>query len=107
MFPSFVPDKARPLATRPFLIPSILAVCLTGTIFPSGKLNTLIFGAANLYLAAQIPKATTGSIPQDYMLPIQTLLFVTQWLDFCVLHDPAESSRDQDKEETPKTWWRS
>jgi hypothetical protein len=104
MFPSFVPDKARPLASRPYLIPSIFAVCLAGTVLPPGILNTLTIGAANLYLSAQIPKASSGLIPQDYMLPIQSLLFITQWIDFCVLHSPDEVSRDRDKGKTPKTW---
>lgn len=105
MFPSFVPDKARPLATRPHLIPSIFLVCLVGTVLPPSLANTLSVSAITLYLSAQIPKATSGKFAQDYMLPIQTLLLITQWLDFCVLHLPDEFSRDEDKEKIPKTWW--
>ncbi len=104
MFPSFVPNKARPLALRPHLIPSIFIVCLAGTVLPPGLLNTLSISTSALYLSAQIPKATSGKVPQDYMLPIQALLLITQWLDFCVLHSPDEFSRDKDKEKVPKTW---
>jgi len=105
MFPSFVPDKARPLATRPHLIPSIFLVCLVGTVLPPSLVNTLSVSAITLYLSAQIPKATSGKFAQDYMLPIQALLLITQWVDFCVLHLPDEFSRDEDKERIPKTWW--
>ena len=105
MFPSFVPDKARPLAARHHLIPSIFAVCLAGTVLPPGLLNTLAVSAITFYLSAQIPKATSGKTAQDYMLPIQALLYITQWIDFCVFHSPDEFSRDMDKEKVPKTWW--
>jgi hypothetical protein len=104
MFSSFVPSKARPLAPRPRLIPSIFVVCLAGTVLPPNLLNNLSIGTIALYLSAQIPKATSGRIAQDYMLPIQALLFVTQWVDFCVLHSPDEFSRDKDEKKVPKTW---
>jgi len=104
MFPSFVPDKARPLASRPFLIPSIYAVCLAGTILSPSLLSTISVTAAALYLFAKIPAATSGKIPHDYMLPIQALIFISQWIDFCVIHSPTEFSRDKDKEKVPKTW---
>jgi hypothetical protein len=105
MFPSFVPDKARPLAARHYLIPSIYAVCLAGTILPPSLLNTLSVSSITLYLSAQIPKATSGRVAHDYMLPIQALIFVTHWVDFCVIHSPNEFSRDKDKDKVPKTWW--
>ncbi|PMD36334.1 hypothetical protein L207DRAFT_516028 [Hyaloscypha variabilis F] len=104
MFPSFVPDKARPLARRYHLIPSIFAVCLAGTVLPPNLFNILSVTTSALYLSVQIPAATSGTIPEDYMLPIQALLFITQWVDFCVVHSPAEFSRDKDKEKVPKTW---
>lgn len=104
MFPSFVPDKARPLAARPHLIPSIFIVCLAGTVLPAGPLSTLSIGSIALYLAAQIPKATPGTSPQDYMLPIQALIMILQWADFCVLHSPDEFYRDKDKEKVPQGW---
>jgi hypothetical protein len=78
MFPSFVPEKARPLAARPHLIPSIFVVCLAGSVLPPGLLNTLSIGTIALYLSAQIPKATAGKVPSDYMLPIQAIIFITQ-----------------------------
>jgi hypothetical protein len=92
MFSSFVPSKARPLAPRPRLIPSIFVVCLAGTVLPPNLLNNLSIGTIALYLSAQIPKATSGRIAQDYMLPIQALLFVTQWVDFCVLKNVPEAA---------------
>jgi len=104
MFPSFVPEKARPLASRHHLIPSIFAVCLAGTVLPPNLFNILSVTTSALYLSAQIPAATSGTIPQDYMLPIQALVFITQWADFCVIHSPDEFSRDKDKEKVPKTW---
>jgi hypothetical protein len=78
MFPSFVPDKARPLALRPHLIPSIHLVCLAGCVLPPRLLSTLSVSTIALYLAAQIPKATAGKVPSDYMLPIQALILITQ-----------------------------
>ena len=40
------------------------------------------------------------------MLPIQALIIISQWVDFCVIHSPAEASRDKDKDKDkdPKTW---
>jgi len=105
MFPSFVPDKARPLAARPHLILSIFVVCLAGSVLPPGRLNTLCTTATVLYLSAQIPKATAGKIHEDYMLPIQATLLFIQYLDFFVLHSPDEFSRTKDQEKVPKTWW--
>ena len=104
MFSSFIPSKARPLAPRPHLIPSIFVVCLAGTVLPPSLLNNLSIGTIALYLSAQIPKATSGNIAQDFMLPIQTILCVAQWVDFCVLHSPDEFSRDKDEKKVPKTW---
>jgi hypothetical protein len=105
MFPSFVPDKARPLAARPHLIPSIFVVCLTGSVLPPGQLNTLFTTATALYLSSQIPKATAGQAPRDYMLPIQAALFFFHYFDFIVLHSPVEFSRTKDQGKVPQTRW--
>ncbi|KAE9371052.1 hypothetical protein N431DRAFT_425742 [Stipitochalara longipes BDJ] len=104
MFPSFVPDKARPLASRPHLIPSIYAVCLAGTALPPSFVNIVFVTTAALYLSAQIPAATSGKVPSDYMLPIQALISISQWVDFCVIHSPDEFYRVKDKEKVPQTW---
>ncbi len=93
------------LAPRPHLILSIFVVCLAGTVLPPSLLNNLSIGPMALYLSAQIPKATSGNIAQDYMLPIQAILCVTQWLDFCILHSPDEYYRDKDEKKVPTTWW--
>jgi hypothetical protein len=105
MFPSFVPDKARPLAARPYLIPSIFLACLAGSILRPGPFNSLSITAIGLYLSSQIPKATTGQPPQDYLLPIQAFITIVHWMDFCVLHSPKEFSRVKDKGKIPNAWW--
>lgn len=104
MFPSFVPDKARPLAARPHLIPSIFLTCLAGSVLPTGSFNSLCIGAVALYLSSRISKATSGKPTEDYMLPIQAAILIIQWIDFCVLHSPDDFSRLKDKGKIPTTW---
>ncbi|KAK0113662.1 hypothetical protein ONS96_014518 [Cadophora gregata f. sp. sojae] len=87
MFPdSFVPDKARPLAPRPYLIPSIYLTCVVGSLLPQGKIRALSVTAVLLFLIAQVPRYTTGVLAQDALSPIQATLALLHWLDFFVFH---------------------
>jgi hypothetical protein len=84
MFISFIPDKARPLCARPYLIPSIYLTCIAASLLPEGRVRA-ITGIAGLgFLIAQIPKYTQGSVAEDNLLPIQAGLMLLHWVDFFV-----------------------
>ncbi|PVH88078.1 hypothetical protein DL98DRAFT_648963 [Cadophora sp. DSE1049] len=103
MFPSsFVPDKARPLAPRPYLIPSIYLTCVIGSLLPQGKLRALSVTSVLLYLIAQIPKCTTGVLAQDSLGPIQATLALLHWLDFFVFHSQDDWVRTKDADAPQK-----
>ena len=93
---SFVPDKAHPLASRPYLIPSIYLTCVVGSLLPQGKLRALSVKSALIYLIAQIPKCTTGVLAQDSLGPIQATLVLLHWLDFFVCHSQDDWTRQRD-----------
>lgn len=100
---SFVPDRARPLASRPYLIPSIYLICIFGSLLPQGRARSILVMAALIYLIAQIPKCTSGERASDLFLPIQGTLVLVCWLDFFVLHSPNDFYRLKDKEKPPQT----
>jgi hypothetical protein len=104
MFPSFVPDKARPLAARPYLVPSIYLVCLAGSLLPQGRLRATSVTLLVCSLISQIPKYTTGDVAQDALLPVQATLVFLQFLDHFVLNSENDFSRVKDAGKTPRTW---
>ncbi|KAH8678573.1 membrane bound O-acyl transferase family-domain-containing protein [Tricladium varicosporioides] len=110
MFFDFVPDTARPLAPRPYLIPSIYIVCILGPLLPRSKARSVGVTLAILYLCFQIPKYTYGEKIQDYMFPIQALQAIIGWLDMYIIHSPDEFHLNGEKikvdEKVKKGWWK-
>ncbi|KAH6717988.1 membrane bound O-acyl transferase family-domain-containing protein [Leptodontidium sp. MPI-SDFR-AT-0119] len=100
----FIPDKARPLAPRPHLIPSIYLTCVIGSLLPQGKLRALSVTSVLIYLIAQIPKFTTGVLAQDSLGPIQATLSLLHWLDFFVFHSQNDWVRAKDAGVPRKGW---
>ncbi|CZR63400.1 uncharacterized protein PAC_13297 [Phialocephala subalpina] len=100
---SFVPDRARPLASRPYLIPAIYLTCIFGSLLPQGRARSISVTATLIYLIAPIPKCTTGQRASDLLLPTQGILVLVGWLDFFVLHSPNEFYRLKDKDKPPQT----
>lgn len=103
---SFVPDKARPLHPRPYLIPSIYLTCIAASTLPPGKIRGLLGAGALAFWLIQIPKYTQGSIAEDNLLPIQAGLLLLHWMDFFVLHSPNEFFRLRDPQQgLHQTFW--
>lgn len=102
---SFVPSKARPLAPRPYLVPSIYLTCVFGSFLPPGKVRAGSVALTVGYLIAQIPKATAGDVASDVLTPIQAVLCLAQWFDFYMFHRPDQFYRLSDKEHPPQTLW--
>ena len=90
---SFVPSTAQPLAPRPHLVPSSYLTCIVDSFLPPGIIRSTSVAVAISALIAQMPKATTGDIVPDMLMPIQAILVLMDWLDFYVLHDPSECTR--------------
>lgn len=98
MFSSFVPDKARPPCSRPYLIPLIYLTSMAASLLPAGKIRAISGTAGLLFLCAQVPKCTTGNVAMDNLLPIQAVLVLLHWIDFFVLNSPSEFVRTKDRE---------
>jgi hypothetical protein len=101
MFPSFVPDKARPLCARPYLVPSIYLTCIAASILPPGRIRALTGTAALIYLISRVPDYTEGQAAVDGLLPIQSILVLLHWIDFFILHSPDEFVRVKDQGSNP------
>lgn len=104
MLSSFVPDKARPLAPRPYLIPCIYLTCVLGSLLPQGKLRALSVTSVLIYLIVQIPKATTGELALDSLNPINATLLLLHWFDFFVFHSQDDWKRIEDRGVLRKNW---
>ncbi|KAF4633757.1 hypothetical protein G7Y89_g4360 [Cudoniella acicularis] len=107
MSASILPDKARPLAPQPWLIPSMYLLCISGSLIPEGIVRSASVTLGLMYLALRIPKYTLGEVPQDYLFPIQALQAILHWIDFYVIHSPDDFSRAKDgtSPPPPKTAW--
>jgi hypothetical protein len=109
MFPSLVPDKARPLAPRPYPIPTIYLTCIFGSLLPPGKIRSTSVTLAALWLLKKIPECTSGEVSQDVLAPIQGVLVLVQFLDFFVLNAEEGFEREKDgdrgKEKKGMGWW--
>ncbi|KAL2066309.1 hypothetical protein VTL71DRAFT_2380 [Oculimacula yallundae] len=101
----FVPDKGRPLAPQPHLIPSIYLTCMFGSMLPQGKLRAFSVTSILLYIIAQIPKSTTGDLAQDCLRPMQATFVLLHWLDFFVFNSQDDWSRSEDAG-TPRKGWK-
>lgn len=95
---SFVPSTARPLVPRPHLVPSIYLTCIVGSFLPPGIIRSSTVAIVVTALIAQIPRATTGDIASDVLVPIQATLVLMHWLDFYILHESSEYRRHGDSE---------
>lgn len=103
-FGYFVPDEARPLGPRPYLIPSIYLACVIGSLLPQGTLRAFFVTSVLVYLTAQIPKFTTGDLALDSLLPIQATLVLLHWLDFFVFHSQDDWVRWKDARVSRNGW---
>lgn len=106
MLSPFIPNKARPLQARPYLIPSIYLTCIAASSLPPGKIRGLLGVGALAFWLIQIPKYTQGSTAEDNLLPIQAGLLLLHWIDFFVLHSPNEFFRLTDSRKgLHQTFW--
>lgn len=104
IFKSLVPDKARPLQPRPYLLQTIYLTCAFGALLPPGKLRAGSVSVIVCALITQIPKYTTGDVNQDAVTPIFATLLLAHWIDVFILHSPEEFSRRKDGGKRPRTW---
>jgi hypothetical protein len=105
ILPSLVPDKARPLAARPYLVPTIYMTCLAGSLLPPSRARSISVTAVLAYIVIQIPKYTSGEVGTDYLMPVQAVLAVIHWIDFFVIYSLDEYSRTKNNGAVPTSLW--
>jgi len=101
---SLVVDPARPIAARPYLLPSFYLTCIIGSFFSQSKTRDASVTTILIYLIIQIPKCATGEKDLDLLLPMLGVLALVRWLDFFVFHSPRDFYRPKDKENVPKSF---
>lgn len=89
---------------RLYLIPTIYAICIFGSILPTtvgtGKQKTnipslrlVITTPVLLYVLYQIPKTTCGDAAQDSVLFLNGFLILVRWVDYMILNVPEQAFR--------------
>jgi len=75
------------------LIPLMFGSSLFGSLLPPGKIRSIAVTSVLGYLAAEVMANPTGKLEQDALLPIQSIIVLSQWVSFYLLHNPEKEYR--------------
>lgn len=106
MFEWLVPDKSRPIAPTPLLLPSMLLNCVIGSLLPPGQFRAIFVFLMLVYQLALAFKYDAGESTANALIFHLGVPMLLHWVDFYMLRSPEQDCwRVADKAKPPKTIW--